>query len=520
MYDLIIIGVVAVSLIVLIVTMVKRYKRCPSDKLLVVYGKTGKNTEGSTSTAKVSHGGGAFVWPVIQDYEFLDLKPISIIINLENALSKQNIRIDVPSTFTVAISADPLVRQNAAERLLGLDVHSIENLAKDIIFGQMRLVIATMDIEEINANRDSFLTNIQTNLEDELKKIGLKLINVNVTDISDESGYIEALGKEAAAKAINDAKVSVAEKTREGQIGVAEAEKEQTIKVSAANAKARIGEAVAEKDQTIQVSAANADAKIGEANADQKKRVQEAAANATAIEGENTSSIAVADSTAQRDVAVAEANKVTTTARKVKAAEALKASYKAEEDAETQRATKEKATQYADVVVPAEIAKDKLVVEADAKAEAVRIIAKGDADAKFMDMEAEAKGINEILVKQADGYAKLVAAAGSPENAVQLMITDKLPELLAIQVEAIKNVKIDKITVWDNGSNGGGDGETSTAGFVKGLFGMLPPMEDLFKQAGTELPALMQGAGTKAANVKNADGFADVEETTDETPEK
>lgn len=487
MYNLIIIGVIALSLVVLLVSLVKRYKRCPSDKLLVVYGKTGKNSTGGTSTARVTHGGGQFVWPVIQDYEFLDLKPISIEVNLKNALSKQNIRIDVPSTFTVAISADEKVRQNAAERLLGLGVKDIATLAQDIIFGQMRLVIATMDIEEINADRDKFLTNIQNNLEDELQKIGIKLINVNVTDISDESGYIEALGKEAAAKAINEAKKSVAEKNRDGQIGVASAEKEQRIKVSAADADAVIGEKIAE----------------------QKQRTETSAANAKAIEGENLAAIDIANTTANRKVKEAEANKLSFTAQKVKAAEALTDSYEAERVSEVKRAEKDKATQFANIVVPAEIDKEKIEIEAEAVAEQKRRIAKGEADAIFAKMEAEAKGNYEILSKQAEGFQRMVDAAGSSEKAVQLMIADKIDRLLEIQVEAIKNIKIDKITVWDNGGTGNGDGTTSTGNFMKGLFGMLPPMQELFKQAGSEIPAIFQGAGTKA----QASEFTDVEET-------
>ena len=474
MYNLIIIGIVAIALIALLVTLVKRYKRCPSDKLLVIYGKTGKNSSGDVSTARVTHGGGQFIWPVIQDYQFLDLKPISIDVNLMNALSKQNIRIDVPSTFTVAISSEPNIRQNAAERLLGLNRIEVENLARDIIFGQMRLVIATMDIEEINQDRDSFLSNIQNNLEDELKKIGLKLINVNIRDISDESNYFEALGQEATAKVINDAKVLVAEKTREGEIGVAKAQKEQTISVSAATA----------------------DAKIGQAKAEQKRRIQESEANARAIEGENTAAIDIANSTADRNVAEAEAKKITTTAQKVKAAEALEESYKAEESAENQRAEKEKATQYANVVVPAEIDKQKRVVEAEAEAEAIRKIAQGEADAKYLEMEAEAKGINEILTKQADGFAKLVKASGSPENAVRMLITDKIDRLMEIQMSAIQNINFDKITVWDTGS---GDGGSSTGNFVQNLFKMLPPFEEIYKQVGTELPQLLQGAGSQEA---------------------
>ena len=179
---------------------------------MVVYGKVGQNADGSDKSAACIHGGAKFVYPFIQAYEYLDLTPLSISVDLTKALSRQNIRIDVPSRFTVGISTEPNVMMNAAERLLGLQLSEIQELAKDIIFGQLRLVIATMDIEEINTNRDKFLEAVSDNVETELKKIGLRLINVNVTDINDESGYIEALGKEAAAKAINDAKKSVAEK--------------------------------------------------------------------------------------------------------------------------------------------------------------------------------------------------------------------------------------------------------------------------------------------------------------------
>ena len=230
-----IIIIIAIAVVVLIVTLaaiLNRYKRCPSDKILVIYGKTRRNKNGGSSSAKCIHGGAAFIWPVFQSYSFLDLTPISIECNLTNALSKQNIRVDVPCRFTVGISTEPENMTNAAERLLGLTIENIQNIATDILFGQLRLVIATMDIEEINSDRDKFLANVSTNVEAELRKIGLKLINVNVTDIRDESGYIEALGKEAAAKAINDAKKSVAEQNRFGEIGKAEADRDKDIRIA------------------------------------------------------------------------------------------------------------------------------------------------------------------------------------------------------------------------------------------------------------------------------------------------
>ena len=298
--------------------LVSRYKRCPSDKILVIYGKTGAG-----ESARCIHGGAAFIWPIIQDFAFLELVPISIDVDLRNALSKQNIRVDVPSRFTVGISTEPSVMTNAAERLLGLDITAIRTIAHDIIVGQMRLVIATMDIEEINTDRDKFYTNVSHHVETELKKIGLRLINVNVTDIHDESGYIQALGKEAAAKAINDARISVAQKIRDGSIGEVDAQREMRIKVSETQALAMIGEAEAQQMQRAKLANAEALAASSEADAEQIRRIRIAENNARAVEGENQSRIQIARSEAERREAEAESLREATTAEKVQNAKAL-----------------------------------------------------------------------------------------------------------------------------------------------------------------------------------------------------
>ena len=503
------IGVAILFIFILLVTMIKRYKRCPSDRILVVYGKVGGG-----ESAKCIHGGAAFIFPVIQDYQFLDLTPISIEVNLVNALSKQNIRVNVPSRFTIGISTEPGIMQNAAERLLGLPQDSIQDLAQEIIFGQLRLVVASMDIEEINNDRDKFLTNISQSVETELKKVGLKLINVNITDIVDESGYIEALGKEAAAHAINAARKSVAEKTRDGSIGEADAVQDETIKVSELKAKAKIGEAKAAQNERIQVAAAMAEAKIGEANANQNERVQTAnavalakigeaealrseriktsEANALAITGENTAKISIAESDALRREREAEAEKRAIATEKIQAAKALEEAYAAEQEAENARASRDKATKYADIVVPAEIAKSKVEIDAEAKAENIRRIAKGEADAIFLKAEAEAKGLYEVLTKQAAGFDKIVQAAGNDsKNAALLLIADKLPELVKTQAEAIKNIKIDKVTVWENG--GGKEGKTSTSNFISGMYKSVPPLQEMFNMAGMQLPEYLKG---------------------------
>jgi flotillin len=419
--------------------LLNRYRRCPSDKILVVYGTTGNR-----GSAKCVHGGGTFVWPVLQDYAYLSLTPIGIDANLTNALSRQNIRVDVPCRFTVGISTEPESMLAAAERLLGLQSSQIQEMARDILFGQLRLVIATMSIEELNSDRDKFLEAITANVEVELKKIGLRLINVNVTDIKDESGYIEALGQEAAAKAINEAKVRVAEQEKVGEIGKAEAVRET--------------------------------------------RIRTAEANAQAVQGENEAKIAIANSEANRREREAEAQRKAIAAEKVAQAQALEEAYAAEQKAEDARADRDRASQNANVIVAQEIEKRRLVIAAEAEAEQKRVNAKGEADAIYAKMEAEAKGLYEILTKQAEGYDRMIkAAGGDATKAYTLLLLEKLPELVKTQVEAIKGINIDKVTVWDGGA-GNANGQTSTANFLAGLMKSVPPLNDLFDQAGMALP--------------------------------
>lgn len=433
---------------VTLIAFASRFRRCPSDKILVVYGKIrGSKSAGLGGlSARCYHGGATFVWPIIQDFAYLDLTPIPIEIKLEGALSKQNIRVNTPSTFTIGIATEPGVMENAAERLLGLSLGEIQELAKDIIFGQMRLVIATMSIEDINADREKLVENIYNGLEVELKKIGLRLINVNIQDITDESGYIQALGQEAAARAINEAKIKVAQQLRDGEIGKADAEREQRVRV--------------------------------------------AGAMAAAVEGENLAKIKVAQSDASRREKEAEATRLAVAAEKVKEAQAMQEAYASEESAERQRAKREEATRTADIVVPAEIEKRRIETLAEAEAEKTRRMKRGEADGLRAVMEAEAAGLMAILTQKAHGFAELVKSSGGKADlASLLMVTEQLPKLVQEQVKAISGLKIDKITVWDSGTNG--DGKTSTADFVAGLARVLPPLHEVARNAGLKLPEFL-----------------------------
>ncbi len=459
-------GLIVVAVLIgvgFFIFMLSRYRRCPSDQVLVVYGKTGNG-----QSSNCIHGGGTFVWPLIQDYAYLSLTPMTINIPLKGALSLKNIRIDVPSTFTVGISTDTAIMQNAAQRLLGLNQNSIEEMAKEIIFGQLRLTVASLTIEQINQDREMFLESVSKNVEPELAKIGLNLINVNITDITDESDYIDSIGKKAAAEAINRAKVDVAEQNKVGSIGESDANREMIIRVAENEAEADKGQKKADADRRIFVHQQEAEA----------------------VSGENLAQANIADANAELAVKQAEAARLAEVARQNAEVDIQKARYLAEQE-----------RLIADEVVIKEIEKRNIEIVAEAEAEKTRRVAKGEADAVLMKYEAEAKGIRQVLESKATGYADLVKSVdGDAKSAATLLMIEKLEDIVAKQVEAIKNIKIDKVTVWDNG--GSGDGKTSsTAGFLSNMIKSVPPLHEVAGMAGVELPNYLGKLSDSAAAV-------------------
>lgn len=419
----------------IIVFLAKLYRRCPSNKVLVVYGRVA-----GSKTVQCYHGGGTFVWPLIQGCGFLDLTPRTIHIPLKGALSHQNIRVNVPSTFTVAIGITPDVMNNAAVRILDLEHKEIELMATEIIIGQLRLTVASLRIEEINQDRERFLESIKKNIEPELHKIGLTLVNVNITDITDESEYIDSIGMKASSMAVNQAKIDVAEQEKQGE--------------------------------------------IGRTQADMERRVKVATFNAEAVQGENEAKGNIAFYSAQLAEKQAEAEKRSQIAKELAELEIQKVKI----------ATRTKQLEAEDLV-PQEIQKRKIQIEAEAEAQRNILIARGEAEAILTVRQAEAEGIQKILDAKAKGYKQLFEACGEDsKSAATMLLIEKLEEIVKLQVEAIKNIKIDKITVWDSGN--GPNGTSSTANFISQFTKSLPALHDVASLAGLELPKYL-------GNVKN-----------------
>src|SRR6516162_5869068 len=534
----------ALVLFSFLMLLLKRYKRCRSDQVLVIFGKVGGG-----NTSKCVHGGAAFVWPLIQDHAYLSLEPIQIEIPLKGALSAENIRVSVPSVFTVAIGTDVETMTNAAVRLLRLDNEDIKQQAGDIIFGQLRQVIASMHIEEINKDRDKFLQNIQTSLEPELKKIGLVLINVNITDITDESGYIEAIGRKAASQAVQQAKVDVSQQEKLGQIGVAEAEREKSIQVANANKLREIGTREAVREQAVRLAQLEKEQKVGEQTAalerdaqikeqqrqqavrvaqldkEQKVGEQKAAfereahvkdaaramrialadANAKAIAGEAEAQARVAGAQATLQVKQAEAYQLGETRKREAEAAVQEAQNRAMAKAALAQAERVEAERRAALEAPAKAEKAKVIVEAEAEAEKRRIEAEGQAAAIYAKLEAEARGQYEILAKKGEGLKRIIQACGGSQQAFQMLMLEHLDTLAEMSAKAISGIKFDKVVVWEGGGNG--NGQTSTSHFLQNLARVMPPMMHVMKDiGGVEMPEFLarltpDGAGKPEANV-------------------
>lgn len=482
---------------VVLITVVTRYKRCPSNRILVVFGKM----TGSPTGTRCLHGGARLVLPLVQDHAYLFLEPIQIEIPLKGALSMENIRVNVPSVFTVAIGTDQETMQNAAIRLLGLDTVEIKQQAGDIIFGQLRQVIASMKIEDINRDRDKFLQSIQASLEPELQKIGLVLINVNITDITDESGYIEAIGRKAASQAVQQASIDVAEQEKHGQIGVAEAEREKAIQVANATKAREIGTREAIREQAVKVAELDRDQKVGEQSAalerearvkdaERKMRVATADANAKAIAGETTAQAEIAASQAGLQVRQAESYQMGETKKREAEAAVLEAQNRAMAKAALAQAERVEAERRAAVEAPAKAEKARVIVEAEAEAEKRRIEAEGQAAAIYAKLDAEARGQYEILAKKGDGLRKIIEACGGSQQAFQILMLEHLDNLAHTAAHAISNIKFDKVIVWEGGGNA--SGTSNTAGFLQGMARSMPPMMQIMKDiGGVELPAFI-----------------------------
>ena len=437
--SLVIAGAIVVLVILTLIGLMSRYRRCASDEILVVFGKTGKKVGINPATgkkettilpSKIIHGGGTFVFPVIQDWKKMSLKPIQIQTEVEG-VSSQMIKVKIPVTLTTGIGTTDVLMQNAASRFLTAKPDEISAQITDILIGEMRALMATMTIEEINADRIKFLGNAKEDIETELNKVGFSIININNADITDDADYIKNLGKKAATKAKAQAEADIAEEEKKGDIQIAETNKEKAIAVAAA-----------EKDQATQVAQTKQEQEVKVAEIEKNKAISLA-------EADKTKESEVANQQADKEAATAAAQARSAAAVAKSEADALAAQAEAEaeknirmakaeqqQEAETRKATNEQEAKVAEY----DAEKRKRTAEANKQAgvaEQTATIEVSKAQAEAVRVEGVSKAEAEVAIAKKNAEAKEAQL-----NAESIVPAQKKKEAVVIEAEAEKQKKI------------------------------------------------------------------------------
>lgn len=503
----------AIVALVVISTFVvlSRYRKCRPDEILIKYGRTGKD-----GAAKIITGGGAFIWPIIHSYATMSLRPVQLQLDIKEAAAKGMIRTNVPTNISVVISNEPDLQQIAVKRLLGMSDQELRELIKETIYGQVRMVIARMSVEELNGNRDKFSQEVEINVNNELKKYGLELKTINIQDIRDNAKIIDNLGEQAKAEADKIAQVNIATQKREKMIQVAEQQRIEEATVANTNKEKEIAIAEterdrdtaiadAERDRETAVAKAQAEKEASIAEAEAKRDVRNAEAIKTAKLGENKAAEAIAKSQAELAVVQAEAIQKKGEADAVAAASVKRRTEEENQKVEAARAKKVEAALRADEIVPAEIAKNKAEIEADAVAEKAKREAKGQADAILLKAKAEAEAIRlkgeaegaakaALLKADADNFTQMLEASQThPEIAVQFKMVDNYVKIAEAQAEAYQNLKLGDVKVYGNADTAGD--------FMSKLMGSIAPVLDITRSM--PLPGKLQDALAEHTNVNN-----------------
>lgn len=468
MVNLIFAGVVVILVVLTIIGLMSRYRRCASDEILVVFGKAGKTTKVNPETgkkeiiilpSKIIHGGGTFVFPIIQDWRKMSLKPIQIQTSVVG-VSSQMIKVSIPVTLTTGIGTSNVLMQNAASRFLTASSTEISEQIRDILIGEMRSLMATMTIEEINADRVKFLGKAKENIETELNKVGFSIININNADITDDANYIRNLGKKAATKAEAQALADIAEEKKKGDVQIAETEKERQIAV-----------ADAEKERATKVAETKQQQEVRVAEIEQEKQIKLAEAEkikesgVAAQQAEKEANVAKSKASAESATAARKAEAVASVAKSE--AEALSAQAEAEaqkqirvakaeqeQEAETQKAINEqqaKVAEYesqkrqraAEADKAAGVAEQKATIEVSkARGEAAQAEAEAEKIAGTSKVEAQMAIEKTKQERQVEVNEAAALAAEAQLTAEVIVPAQKQKEKITIEAEAIKQKAI------------------------------------------------------------------------------
>jgi flotillin len=418
----------------------RNYRKAGPDEALIVYGgglkykayvmdpQTRKPKIGPDGKPmyikrgwKAVIGGAIFTIPVLQRFERISLKLMSIDVKIANAYSLEGVPVNIDAVANVKINSETEAVARAVERFLGIDAQDIKNIIKETLEGQLRDIVGTLTVEQLYRERDDFVSSILKQVGQELDKIGVLIDIINIQTISDEKNYLENLGRKRTAEIKRDA-----------EIGEAEADRDSVKKASIA---LREGQVV---------------------KAEQERQIAEAEKDRDVAKADYFGQTLKAQKTAEQEGPKAEA-----IARQSVIAEEVKireAEQRALQKVQAERIIAEEKRWTADKVVPADAEKQKVIKLAEGEAGAIMKKAEAEAQAKLKVGTAEAEVIKLKLEKEAEGLKMKADAWEKYGHAANFMNTlDALKAMMEQAAYAASGMKIDKVVVIDSGGDGKGN---------------------------------------------------------------
>ena len=495
---------ILLALVLVVIAVLSTWKKIPSDKAAVIVG---------LGVPKVVTGGGTVLIPIVQRMDTITLENIMFDVEIRQTKTALGVPINAQGVVVLKVKNDrnsilAAVQQfNCANE--DKTVETIRIQASEVCKGKLREIVSSMSVEDIYGDRENFAGKVQLIAGTELGEMGLELKTFTINDITDEEGYIEALGKEQIAKVKSAASIAEAEASKEREIRTAESMREQQIKTAEAR---KIGkQAELEAETQIAESEKNKQLKI---LAYQKEQETQKAVSDAAYQIQSNITMKDVKNTEMDTAVLAEQRKKEVTEAQVQVQ--IIAEQKNIELAE-KKAQRAEAELLATVIKPAEAEKTRLELEseaqkfqqvqkAEANAEAKKLDAAAEADKLRLEGEAqaaiiEAKGRAEAEAIRARGMAEAEALEKKAEALAKMdeagklqMVVDKLPEIARAVSEPLS--KIGNITII--GGAGGGSGPADVAGYSVGA---LKAVNDAMKETiGFDLTEVMR-ANTYDAKV-------------------
>jgi flotillin len=462
----------------------RNYIKVPPSQVAIFYGRkhtlTDEKGERTRVGFRVVRGGAALRVPVLEQVAYLSLNIISIPLKIQRAYTKEGVPVTVEAVANVKIAGDDMSLRSAAERFLGMTVEQIKGVIFQTLEGHLRAILGTLTVEEINADRQAFAQKMTDEAAVDLKKMGVNIDILTIQQISDEEGYLDALGKKRTAEVKRDAVIGEALAQRDAMIQSANADQEGRTKRY-------------EADVTIAQSLRDKETKQAEFTAavqGKQAEASQAGPLATAIAKQKvTEQETRIDQVRKAQEVLVQAQEALRKENELQATVVKPA--EAERQAAILRAEGEKQA----TIIKAEATQKELEYEGAGQAAKIERVGRAEAAKVLAVGEAEAEVIKKKLLAEAEGLQKKSEAwKNFNEAAVLNMIVDKMPELA--QAFATQLAGIDKINIIDmgNGANGGGVGRVmGTVG--GGMSAMLAMLKDQF---GIDIARLVQ-AKTEAA---------------------